>query len=56
MSRKFARNILSVVMLLSFLAMAGCQAAVTTAAPQGTQPPVSTLSVGIVLPTKDEPR
>ena len=56
MSRKFARNILSVVMLLSFLAMAGCQAAATTAAPQGTQPPVSTLSVGIVLPTKDEPR
>ena len=56
MSRNLARNILSVVMLLSFLAMAGCQAAATTAAPQGTQPPVSTLSVGIVLPTKDEPR
>ena len=69
MSRKLARNILSIVMLLSFIAMAGCQAAATTAAPQptqpaapatqpavATQPPASTLAVGIVLPTKDEPR
>jgi len=62
MSRNFARNILSVVMLLSFLAMAGCSAAATTAAPVATTgpaatvAPAATLAVGIVLPTKDEPR
>ena len=64
MSRNFARNILSVVMLLSFLAMAGCSAAATTVAPTAvpqatvaaTTPPTASVPVGIVLPTKSEPR
>jgi putative multiple sugar transport system substrate-binding protein len=65
MSRNLARNILSVVMVLSFV-LVGCSPAATTAAPvattapaatvAATTAPASTLAVGIVLPTKDEPR
>jgi len=53
MSRNFARNVLALVMVLSFLLVA-CAPAATTA-PQATQPS-ATMSVGIVLPTKSEPR
>jgi putative multiple sugar transport system substrate-binding protein len=58
---KFARKLLSVVMLVSFLALAACTAtpAATTAAPVATTaaPAGGTkLNVGIVLPTKSEPR
>jgi len=65
MSRNIARNILSVLMLLSIL-VAGCAPAATTAAPTtaaqntsapaATTAPSSSLAVGIVLPTKSEPR
>jgi putative multiple sugar transport system substrate-binding protein len=67
MSRNLARNILSVVMVLSFV-LAGCatptattapaatNAPAATTAPVATTAPAATLAVGIVLPTKDEPR
>ena len=43
---------------ISALTLAACGPAATTAAPTTvpTQPPASKLAVGIVLPTKDEPR
>src|SRR5512140_2019341 len=64
MSRNIARTIFSVVLIMSF-ALAGCATpAATTPAPQATQPPAAATqppaaagkSVGIVLPTKSEPR
>jgi putative multiple sugar transport system substrate-binding protein len=42
------------MLAISALALAACGPAATTAAP--TQPPETKLAVGIVLPTKDEPR
>jgi len=66
MSRKFARNTFSLIVLaVTVLVMAGCGTpAATTAAPVATTaasavPPTvapATTAVGIVLPTKSEPR
>jgi putative multiple sugar transport system substrate-binding protein len=50
------------LLVIGALALAGCTPAATTQAPQATQagaatePAGDTLSVGIVLPTRDEPR
>ena len=61
MSRNLARNILAAVMVLSFI-LAGCAPAATTQAPAATMAPAATaattgkIAVGIVLPTKSEPR
>ena len=62
MSRNFARNVFSLIILaVTIFTVSGCGPAATTAAPQATTPPQATqpstsLAVGIVLPTKNEPR
>ena len=53
--------ILSILFVAAMVLTACAQATTTTApqettAPQATQPPAAKLSVGVVLPTKDEPR
>jgi putative multiple sugar transport system substrate-binding protein len=49
------------ILFIAAMILSGCATATTTApqettAPEVTQPPAAKLSVGVVLPTKDEPR
>ena len=66
MSRKFAKTALYLIMIVAVLALAGCGGTAATPAPSGGEaaPTVAAEKpaaigqpqVGIVLPTKDEPR
>ncbi|UCC87869.1 MAG: substrate-binding domain-containing protein, partial [Anaerolineales bacterium] len=60
MSKKFLLSSLA-VMIIAATALSACAPAATpapevTKAPEATQPPAAELSVGVVLPTKNEPR
>ena len=55
MSKKILLNVFAVLTIVA-LAVSACGGTATTAAPQATEAPATTLAVGIVLPTKDEPR
>ena len=57
MSKKFLLNVVAILTILA-LALSACGGTpAPTAAPQPTEtPPAAKLAVGIVLPTKDEPR
>jgi putative multiple sugar transport system substrate-binding protein len=59
MSRNFARNVFSIFMVLAvFAGLAGCSSATTTttSATATTAPNTTALSLGVILPTKSEPR
>ncbi len=64
MSRKFAKTALYLIMIVAMLALAGCGGTAATPAPSGGAAaptaaevkPSTGPQVGIVLPTKDEPR
>ena len=62
MFKKNSLNIVITFLFISAMVLSACaQATATTApqvttAPEVTQPPAAKLSVGVVLPTKDEPR
>ncbi|MFZ2098397.1 MAG: hypothetical protein WAV05_17330, partial [Anaerolineales bacterium] len=62
MSKKSSFYTIITILFIAAMVLSGCAQATTTTAPQETtapqptQPPATTLSVGVVLPTKDEPR
>jgi len=58
MLRKFTKSLLLGAFAVGMGILAACQPTPEpTTAPEATQPPAETkLAVGIVLPTKDEPR
>ena len=64
MSRNFAKTALYLIMIVAMLALAGCGGTAATPAPSGdaaapteaAAAPSTGPQVGIVLPTKDEPR
>jgi len=53
---KKSLHILLSLLTVFALALAACSPAATTQAPEPTAPPAQELAVGIVLPTRDEPR
>jgi putative multiple sugar transport system substrate-binding protein len=61
-SKKSSFYTIITILFIAAMVLSGCAQATTTTAPQETtapqptQPPATTLSVGVVLPTKDEPR
>ena len=62
MIKKSSLYALLTILFVAAMVLSACAQATPTAAPQETtepeppQPPAATLSVGVVLPTKDEPR
>ncbi len=62
MFKKSKFYVLITILFVAAMVLSACAQATTTTAPQETtapqptQPPAATLSVGVVLPTKDEPR
>ncbi len=56
MFRKSAQSVVFVVLLVAMLVLAACGGAATPAPSTGEQQPAGGPQVGIVLPTKDEPR
>jgi len=62
MIKKSSLNVLFTILFVAALALSACAKTTPTEAPQVTtapvvtQPPAATLSVGVILPTKDEPR
>ena len=62
MFKKSSLNVLMTVLFVAAMVLSACAQATSTTAPkattppQATQPPAAKLSVGVVLPTKDEPR
>jgi putative multiple sugar transport system substrate-binding protein len=60
-SKKSSFSAILSILFIAAMILSGCAQATTTApqettAPETTQPPAAKLSVGVVLPTKDEPR
>src|SRR4030065_1100844 len=62
MFKKSSLYALMAILFVAAMVLSGCAPASPTAppqetaAPEATQPPAAELSVGIVLPTQDEPR